>query len=53
MSIGNDRKAVECGCTRCQYNNNRTCGYQGRLVINSNGECEIKTERGDGPDRFP
>lgn len=53
MSFSDNRKAVDCHCTRCRYNSNRTCGYQGRLVIDANGECEIMTERGGGPDQFP
>lgn len=53
MSYGDNRMAVECTCTRCKYNSNRTCGYQGRLIINDNGECEIKTERGGGNGPFP
>ena len=53
MSTGDNRMAVECGCTRCEYNSNRTCGYQGRLVIDGNGECEIKTKRGGGRGPFP
>ncbi|MFC7045026.1 hypothetical protein ACFQH6_05950 [Halobacteriaceae archaeon GCM10025711] len=53
MSFDDTRKPVACGCTRCQYNNSRTCGYQGRVVIDANGECETITERGGGRDRFP
>lgn len=53
MSFSDNRKAVDCHCTRCRYNSNRTCGYQGRLVINANGECEVKVERGRGRDQFP
>ena len=51
MSIGNSQKALECRCTRCKYNNNGNCGYQGRVLINANGECEIMEEGfgGGGP----
>lgn len=52
MVQGNQRKNLECRCTRCQYNNNGSCGYQGRVVINTNGECEVR-EDGFGRDRFP
>ena len=52
MVQGNQRKNLECRCTRCQYNNNGNCGYQGRVVINTNGECEVR-EDGFGRDRFP
>jgi len=41
-------KSLECRCSRCKYNNNGNCGYQGRVVINANGECE---SREDGFDR--
>jgi hypothetical protein len=53
MSFQQDKKTVDCQCTRCRYNSTRTCGYQGRVVINANGECEMMTERGGGRDQFP
>lgn len=52
MATSGSSKALECRCTRCKYNNNGNCGYQGRVVINSNGECEVR-EDGFGRDRFP
>lgn len=53
MSQSSNRIPVECGCTRCIYNNNRTCNYQGRLQIDSNGQCQSKEEgHGDGPGPF-
>ncbi|MFB6202669.1 MAG: hypothetical protein ABEI98_11760 [Halorhabdus sp.] len=52
MSIGNTSKNVECRCTRCQYNNNGSCGYQGRVLIDQNGECTVM-EEGFGGDRGP
>jgi hypothetical protein len=52
MSFGDARKALECRCTRCRYNNNGRCGFQGRVLINANGECESK-EEGFGRDRRP
>ena len=42
-------KSLECRCTRCKYNSNGTCGYQGRLLINSNGECEMMETGFGGP----
>lgn len=52
MSFGNASKDLECRCTRCRYNNNGRCGFQGRVLINANGECESKDE-GFGQDRGP
>ena len=52
MSFGNQAKNLECRCTRCRYNNNGRCGFQGRVMINANGECESK-EEGFGRDRGP
>lgn len=52
MVFGNSKKNLECRCTRCKYNNNGTCGYQGRVLINQNGECEVM-EEGFGGDRGP
>lgn len=52
MSFGTGKKDLECRCTRCRYNNNGNCGFQGRIMINSNGECESKQE-GFGGDRGP
>lgn len=50
MSFGDSKKSLECRCTRCKYNNNGSCGYQGRVLINANGECEIMEEGfGGGP----
>jgi len=50
MSFSDSKKSLECRCTRCQYNNNGSCGYQGRVLINANGECEIMEEGfGGGP----
>lgn len=46
----NKSKNLECRCTRCEYNNSGNCGYQGRVVINSNGECEIMEEGLGSPD---
>jgi hypothetical protein len=52
MAHRDSAKSLECRCTRCKYNNNGTCGYQGRLLINSNGECEMM-ETGFGGDKGP
>lgn len=52
MSYGSGGKDLECRCTRCRYNNNGRCGFQGRVMINANGECESK-EEGFGRDRGP
>ncbi|GAA0253999.1 hypothetical protein GCM10009000_083230 [Halobacterium noricense] len=52
MANRDSAKSLECRCTRCKYNNNGTCGYQGRLLINSNGECEMM-ETGFGGDKGP
>lgn len=52
MSVGNSSKHVECRCTRCKYNNNGNCGYQGRVLIDQNGECQVM-ETGFGGDRGP
>lgn len=52
MAFQDSKKDLECRCTRCQYNNNGRCGYQGRLLINQNGECEMM-EEGFGRDRLP
>jgi hypothetical protein len=41
MSGRDTSKPLECRCTRCQYNSNGACGYQGRLVIDANGDCEM------------
>ena len=50
MSFGDSKKSLECRCTRCKYNSNGSCGYQGRVLINANGECEIMEEGfGGGP----
>lgn len=49
MSQRDSTKSLECRCTRCQYNNNGTCGYQGRLLINANGECEMMETGFEGP----
>ncbi|MFW5905705.1 MAG: hypothetical protein ACOCUO_02545 [archaeon] len=38
--------------TSCKYNSSRTCGYQGRIVIDADGKCEISTNP-FGRDRFP
>lgn len=53
MSVGGRSKDLECRCTRCKYNNNGSCGYQGRVLINANGECESKVEGFGGGDRGP
>jgi hypothetical protein len=53
MSQRDSKKALECRCTRCKYNSNGRCGYQGRLLINANGECEMMEEGfGGGPGPF-
>lgn len=53
MAMNDSSKALECRCTRCRYNNNGSCGYQGRLVIDANGDCEMMEERfGGGPGPF-
>lgn len=52
MAQRDTRKSLECRCTRCRYNSNGTCGYQGRLLINANGECDMMEESFDG-DRGP
>jgi hypothetical protein len=52
MAQRNNAKSLECRCTRCRYNSNGTCGYQGRVVIDSNGECAVM-EQGFGGDRGP
>ena len=52
MVFGDSKKSLECRCVRCKYNNNGTCGYQGRVLINQNGECEVM-EEGFGGDRGP
>ncbi|MFB6150842.1 MAG: hypothetical protein ABEJ40_03460 [Haloarculaceae archaeon] len=52
MAIGGGGKDLECRCTRCKYNNNGQCGYQGRVLIDSNGECDSR-EDGFGRDRGP
>jgi len=49
MAQRNSAKSLECRCTRCKYNNNGTCGYQGRVLINANGECEVMEEGFGGP----
>jgi|GEM_PF-1333881 len=49
MSFTGSGKDLECRCTRCKYNNNGTCGYQGRLRINQNGECEMMETGFEGP----
>ena len=49
MANRNRQKALECRCTRCKYNNNGTCGYQGRVLINSNGDCAVMEEGMGGP----
>lgn len=43
---------LECRCKRCKYNNNGECGYQGRVVIDQNGECQSR-EDSFGDDPFP
>lgn len=45
----NKTKTLECRCTRCKFNNSGSCGYQGRVVINSNGECDIMEAGVGGP----
>ncbi|WP_174182929.1 hypothetical protein [Halococcoides cellulosivorans] len=50
MSTQDRSITLECRCTRCQYNNNGRCGYQGRVLIDQNGECG-RMEEGFGPDR--
>jgi hypothetical protein len=46
-------KQLECRCTRCKYNNNGTCGYTGRVVIDTNGECASREDSfGDDPGPF-
>ena len=52
MAQKDTTKSLECRCTRCKYNSNGTCGYQGRLLINANGECDMM-EQGFGGDRDP
>jgi hypothetical protein len=42
-------KSLECRCTRCKYNSNGACGYQGRVLINQNGECEMMETGFGGP----
>lgn len=51
MAFQKSGKDLECRCTRCKYNNSGNCGYQGRLLINQNGECEMMEESfgGGGP----
>ncbi len=44
MSIGDNRKAVDCMNTSCKYNSSRTCGYSGRLVIDADGNCEMESD---------
>lgn len=48
MEFPTNKIPVECNCTQCIYNNNRTCNFQGRLQINVDGECESKEKRGSG-----
>ncbi|MFW6436397.1 MAG: hypothetical protein ACOCYZ_02050 [Halococcoides sp.] len=50
MATRDASKPLECRCTRCQYNNNGRCGYQGRVLVNQNGECE-RMKEGFGRDR--
>ncbi|WP_435158385.1 hypothetical protein [Haladaptatus sp. DFWS20] len=52
MAQRDSAKSLECRCTRCKYNSNGTCGYQGRLLINANGECDMM-ETGFGGDKGP
>ena len=52
MLFPSSGKDVECRCIPCRYNNNGDCGYQGRVLIDSNGECAVM-ERGYGQDRGP
>lgn len=52
MAFQDSKKALECRCTRCQYNNNGRCGYQGRVLVDQNGDCAIMEERFGG-DRGP
>jgi len=47
MSSRGGGKNVECRCKRCKYNNNGQCGYQGRIVINQNGECDSREDSFD------
>ncbi|MFW6017288.1 MAG: hypothetical protein ACOCPX_00550 [Halapricum sp.] len=49
MSFPGSGTDLECRCTRCKYNNSGTCGYQGRLLINQNGECEMMETGFGGP----
>ena len=49
MAQRNTTKSLECRCTRCKYNNNGTCGYQGRVLIDQNGECQIMETGFSGP----
>jgi len=50
MASRSSAKNLECRCKRCKYNNSGNCGYQGRVVINQNGECESREDGfGGGP----
>lgn len=52
MSFGDGKKAVDCMDTSCKFNSSRTCGYPGRLVIDADANCEVKSDR-YRRDRFP
>lgn len=41
-----ESQRIRCHCTNCMYNNNGLCNYRGNLVIDADGECETKDERG-------
>ena len=49
MAHSNMTKSLECRCTRCKYNNNGSCGYQGRVLIDQNGECQMMETGFGGP----
>lgn len=53
MATPGANKALECRCTRCKYNNNGSCGYPGRVVIDTNGDCASREDSfGDNPGPF-
>lgn len=52
MASRSSSKNLECRCKRCKYNNGGQCGYQGKVVIGQNGDCESR-EDGYGGDPGP
>jgi hypothetical protein len=51
MSQRGATTSLECRCTQYTYNSNGTYGYQSRLLINANGECEMMEDRSGGDRR--